>query len=49
MKRFIWSGETIKKNVIIMEWKDMCYPLKEDGLRIWLIIKVNKAYNLKLA
>ncbi|CAI8584688.1 unnamed protein product [Vicia faba] len=49
MKRFIWSGETTKNKVINVVWKKICYPLDEGGLRIRSLIKVNEAYNLKLA
>lgn len=49
IKRFIWSGDLSKSKVIIVSWKNTCTPLAEGGLSLRFLVKMNDAFNLKLA
>ncbi|XP_024636247.1 uncharacterized protein [Medicago truncatula] len=48
IKNFIWSGDTSKRKLVTVSWKNICKPYDEGGLGIRSLIKLNEASNLKL-
>lgn len=48
VRNFIWSGDTKKRKLVIVAWHKCCKPLKEGGLGLKWLTKLNEASNLKL-
>ena len=47
LRKFLWSGNAIRKVTAKVAWGDICLPKKEGGLRIPNIYVVNKANMVK--
>lgn len=48
MRNFIWSGDVNTRKLFTVAWHKTCYPLKEGGLGIRYLSKINEADDLKL-
>ncbi|CAL0332867.1 unnamed protein product [Lupinus luteus] len=48
IRNFIWSGNIEVRKLVTVAWKNVCLPLKEGGLGIRSIKKMNQAAMLKL-
>jgi hypothetical protein len=48
MRNFIWSGDVNKRKLVTVAWHKVCLPIKEGGLGVRSLSKVNKGANLKL-
>lgn len=48
MRNFIWSGDVNTRKLVTVAWHKTCYPLKECGLGIRYLSKINEAADLKL-
>ncbi|CAL0303089.1 unnamed protein product [Lupinus luteus] len=48
IRNFVWSGNIKVRKLVTVAWKNVCLPLKEGGLGIRSIKKMNHAAMLKL-
>lgn len=48
MHNFVWSGDVNKRKLVTVAWHKVCSPLKEGGLGIKSLSKINEAASLKL-
>lgn len=49
INNFIWMGDTQKKGLVTINWKDICKPATERGLGIRSLEDINNAGMSKLA
>jgi hypothetical protein len=47
-RNFIWSGDINKRKLVTVILHKVCTPLKEGGLGLRSLSKINEAANLKL-
>lgn len=48
IRNFIWSGDINKRKLVTVAWNKVCSPLKEGGLGLRSLSKINEGANLKL-
>lgn len=48
IRNFIWSGDINKRKLVTVAWHKVCTPLKEGGLGLRSLSKINEGANLKL-
>lgn len=49
IRNFIWSGDILKRKVVIVKWHTLCSPKDEGGLGLRSLRSINNAAMLKLA
>jgi len=47
-RNFIWTNDTLKKGIVIVNWDTICSPLENGGLNIINLRHENNAYFLSL-
>ncbi|XP_058733807.1 uncharacterized protein LOC131605476 [Vicia villosa] len=47
-RNFIWSGDTAKRKIVTVDWKNICKPISKGGLGIRSFLGLNEATNLRL-
>jgi len=48
-RKFIWTGDILKKGIVTVNWDTIFSPLDNGGLKIINLCRENNAYLLKLA
>jgi len=46
MRKLIWSGDVNQRKLVTVAWSKVCSPLKEGGLGIRSLTKINEDANL---